>query len=61
MLINNDFTGRYNILRNVLLTAKPLECGCEAAAFNKLKKKAAASLPHSEAPFGAKEFQSLRT
>jgi hypothetical protein len=28
------------------LTAKPLECGREAAAFNQLKKKAAASRPH---------------
>jgi hypothetical protein len=25
-----------------------MECGCEAAAFNKLKKKAAASQPHSK-------------
>jgi hypothetical protein len=25
-----------------------LECGCEASAFNKLKKKAAASQPHSK-------------
>jgi hypothetical protein len=29
--------------------------GREAAAFNKLKKKAAASRPHSKAPFGANE------
>jgi hypothetical protein len=55
MLINNDFTGRCNILRSVLLTAKPLECGREAAAFNKMNKKAAASRPHSKAPFGANE------
>jgi hypothetical protein len=36
--------------------AKPLECGSEAAAFHNINVinhiKAAASLPHSKAPFG---------
>jgi hypothetical protein len=45
MLIINNFTGRCNLLRSALLTAKPLEYGCEAAAFFFSLLKAAASLP----------------